>query len=432
MPGLCTARSVDVIRDNTLRISVLNMTLKPGELIQNQKIGSVNILKIGKSVPQSTVSNSPSKSYDESSDESNASHEECDASFNNLTSSPYSDRLNHGKLLRMIDPKTNATWNFNKLSINQVKNMNKYSNNSKTAIKSVKKYNSDAFIQENLKLITKRIQGLKMGLKQDSTQAKQLQTLIYNNRDLFSCNEYDLGVTGVTEHQIDTGHATPIKQQPYKAPASLRSEMERQIDSMKRKGIIKDSNSLWASPVIMVKKKSGEWRFCVDYRRLNSVKIKDSYPLTRMDETIQVLSGARFFSVVDLASGYWQVKVKSSDQPKTAFVTNSGLYLFTVMSFGLTNAPATFQRCLNQVLKGPTWKQCLVYLDDVIIFSKTFDKHLQRLQNVFDRLREFNLKIQPDKYSFAQEKVNYLGHELSSKGCLPDSSKVQATSNLKS
>lgn len=136
------------------------------------------------------------------------------------------------------------------------------------------------------------------------------------------------------------------------------------------------------------------------------------------------------FSVIDLASEYSQIPVKESHKAKTAFVTFNGLYEFNVMSFGLTNAPATFQRSLNSVLKGLTFKQCLVYLDDIIVYSSNFTEHLQRLNNIFERFRAHGLKIQPRKCQFAKDKVWYLGHELSSKGCSPDPAKVEAIVNI--
>ena len=156
---------------------------------------------------------------------------------------------------------------------------------------------------------------------------------------------------------------------------------------MQQKDVIEPSSSPWASPIVLVKKRDGSTRFCVDYRKLNKVTRKDAYPLPRIDDTLNTLAGAQWFSTLDLVSGYWQVEVDPNDRPKTAFCTTEGLFQFKVMPFGLCNAPATFQRLMDLVLAGLQWSHCLVYLDDVIVIGRSFTEHLQNLQAVFKRLR---------------------------------------------
>ena len=157
---------------------------------------------------------------------------------------------------------------------------------------------------------------------------------------------------------------------------------------------------------------------------MNSVTHKDAYPLPRVDDTLDTLSGSNWFSTIDLKSGYWQVEMAPEDREKTAFCTREGLFEFNVMPFGLCNAPATFQRLMDCVLAGLQWSSCLVYIDDVIIIGRSFDEHLHHLHQVFDRLKSAGLKIQPSKCHFLQREVNFLGHIVSSTGVSPDPSKT--------
>ena len=159
-----------------------------------------------------------------------------------------------------------------------------------------------------------------------------------------------------------------------------RAEADNHVQQMLKDGIIEPSSSAWVSPIVLVRKKDGSTRFCVDYRKLNDVTIKDSYPLPLADSCFDALSGSQWFSTLDLSSGYWQVAMAPEDREKTAFATGSGgLYQFTVMSFGLANAPATFERLMERVLAGLPWEVCLAYLDDIIIHAKSFDEELRRL-----------------------------------------------------
>ena len=224
-------------------------------------------------------------------------------------------------------------------------------------------------------------------------QQQQLNELFREFSDVFSRGEDDLGNTPLLEHAIET-HG-PLLRQPYRQqnPAVRREEMA-QVQQMLSSNVIRPSNSPWASPVVMVRKKDGSLRFCVDFRQLNAATVKDAHPLPRIDDLLDALHGAKWFSTLDLKSGYWQVPITEQDKAKTAFRTSSGqLFEFNQVPFGLCNAPATFSHLMDRVLAALHWETCLFYLDDIIVFSSTWEEHLARLRQVFERLRHANLKL---------------------------------------
>ena len=253
--------------------------------------------------------------------------------------------------------------------------------------------------------------------------------LLQEFEDVIAKSDDDLGQTSLSFHTIDTGDNQPIRQHARRLPFHQHKEVSELVDSMLSRGIIESSDSPWASPVVLVRKKDGKTRFCVDFRKLNDCTRKDAQPLPRIDESLDALGGACFFSTLDLASGYWQVMMDPKSKEKTAFTTPYGLYQFRVMPFGLCNAPATFQRLMERVLSGLHWTACLVYLDDIIIFSKTVEQHLALLRDVFSRLRRAGLKVKPSKCHLLQTSVHYLGHVVSAKGIETDPGKVKCVSN---
>lgn len=260
----------------------------------------------------------------------------------------------------------------------------------------------------------------------DSIQMQAVEELLSRNASVFSKGDTDLGRTHLALHKIDTGSAQPIKLPPRRVPLHLQQEVAEHIKQMQDNNIIRPSCSPWAAPVVLVRKKDGSLRFCVDYRKLNEVTRKDAYPLPRIDDALDSLTNACWFSTLDLASGYWQVEVDPQDRPKTAFITRQGLFEFNVLSFGLCNSPSTFQRLMDVVLADLQWTTCLVYLDDIIVFGRTFQEHLQRLDEVLCKLRYANLKVKPSKCTLFASQVQYLGHVISTEGVTADPSKVEA------
>lgn len=221
----------------------------------------------------------------------------------------------------------------------------------------------------------------------------------------------------------------PVSIKPYRYSPQQKNEIEQQVSEMLRKGLIRPSRSPFSSPVLLVKKKNGEWRFCVDYRRLNAVTVKDNYPMPVVDELLDELVGSCWFTKLDLRSGYHQIRVAVNDEAKTAFKTHSGQFEFLVMPFGLTTAPSTFQSTMNSIFAPWIRRFVLVFVDDILIYSPTLASHLEHLKIVLEVLQQHQFFINHKKCSFAQEKLEYLGHIISSQGVQTDSTKISAVQN---
>ena len=258
------------------------------------------------------------------------------------------------------------------------------------------------------------------------TQVAQVKATIHHYADAFTGADGKIGRTSLVTHEIDTGTSRPIKQPPRRHANATHDIVAEEVEKMLAKGVIEPSCSPWASPVVIVRKKDGSYRFCVDYRRLNELTHKDAHPIPRLQDCLESLAGANWFSTLDLHSGYWQVAMSEEDKEKTAFATRNGLYQFTVMPFGLTNAPATFQRLMELILSGLSWEQIKLYLDDVLVIGSTFWKALVNLCMVCHRAIRADIRFKPPKCSLFQKEVSFLGHIVSPEGIRCDPAKLAA------
>ncbi|MCG8046377.1 MAG: RNase H-like domain-containing protein, partial [Candidatus Thiodiazotropha endolucinida] len=254
----------------------------------------------------------------------------------------------------------------------------------------------------------------------DVYEKNHLRQILIKFQDNFSKDEWDLGLTHITEHAIDTGDASPIKQPPRRVPLAFAEEERKAIEDMKAKGVIRDSVSPWASPIVLVKKKDGGIRPCVDYRKVNELVKPDGFPLPRVQDCLDAVAGSTLFSTFDLTSGYYQIPLKKEDIPKSAFVCKFGHFEMTRMPFGLNSAASTFQRTMELALAGLQWLTCLIYIDDIIVFGRNFEEHILRVEQIFERLKQAGLKLKPEKCHMLQKEVTFLGHVVTSEGVKPN------------
>ena len=219
----------------------------------------------------------------------------------------------------------------------------------------------------------------------------------------------DLGRTDLVKHHIELSNYTPIKDRYQRIPPHQYEDFRKHLKEMLEIGAIRRSNSPWASPVVLVRKKDGSLRFCIDLRKLNARTVKDAYSLPRIEDALDSLNGACIFTSLDLKSGYWQVELDDHSIPLTAFTVGPlGFYECIRMPFGLTNAPATFQHLMESCLGELHLHWCIIYLDDIIIFSRTPEDHIERLEGVFEKLAQAGLKLKPSKCEFFQAELKYL------------------------
>ena len=243
--------------------------------------------------------------------------------------------------------------------------------------------------------------------------------------DIFSIHKNDIGLTNMVHHEIDTGSVRPIACQCRRIPFGLEEKVDKLIQDLADKNIIRPSQSPWNAPLVVIPKKNGDLRLTVDYRKLNSITKRPIYPIPDANQLFDTLNGSALFTTLDLSSGYYNVPMKSEDIGKTAFSTRTNHWEFVRMPMGISTAPATFQRLMHKIFEKEKWHQCLIYLDDILVFSKDLQEHIDRLRTIFERIRASGVKLSPKKCNFLKSEVSYLGHTISQSGVKTDERKIK-------
>jgi hypothetical protein len=270
-----------------------------------------------------------------------------------------------------------------------------------------------------------------MGPQLTKKEEEQIQEIMTEYEDIMALKHTDIRKEAIYLHDIDTGDHRPIKEAPYPLSPNYRSWVQNELGKLLEAGIIRRSKSPWSAPVVIAPKKGnneGELapRFCVNYKKINNITYKDAYPIPRIDDLLSTMSRAKIFSAFDLYSGYHQIGMTPRAIERSAFVTPYGHYEFLRMPFGLCNAPATFQRAMNELFEDLIGEGVLVYLDDINIYSETFDEHILMISEVLERIRGANLLIKPKKCQLGMEQMEYLGFIIGKDGVIADPKKIEA------
>ena len=273
----------------------------------------------------------------------------------------------------------------------------------------------------------------KLASEADGTpiQIQKLKAILDIYLDVFSNNLVTAGQAKLFPHSIKLTSELPLWTAQHRRSYVENQVIDAETKKLAEQEVVRQSKSPYNSPVMVVKKKDGAWRTVIDYRKINEVTLKEPHPIPRTDESLEALGEANFFTTLDFTSGYWQLPIREEDKQKTAYSTISGRWEYNVLPMGITNAPAAFQRSMEIVMAGITWKFCIVYIDDIIIYSKTFEEHLQHLQLVFERLRQYKLHAKPVKCKFAKHKVEYLGHVVGRGEMRPTENNIRKVSEAR-
>ena len=270
------------------------------------------------------------------------------------------------------------------------------------------------------------LEKVKLNSNLSHDQIKRVSDLISDYSSLFSRNKMDIGLCKTIEHEIYLCDCKPIHVPYRRVPLGLEQKVDDMVDDLLNKDIIRHSVSAWNSPIVLVKKKNGDMRMCIDFRALNSVTRKVRYPIPETKHLLDCLAGSSYFSSLDLSSAYYQCEITEKHKEYTAFSTRRGHFEFNRMPFGLTGAPFTFQRMMHLILNAENWEQCVIYLDDVLVFARSFEEHLSRLRVIFDKLYTSGIKLSPSKCDLFQSQLVFLGHVISNEGISADPSKIDS------
>lgn len=265
----------------------------------------------------------------------------------------------------------------------------------------------------------------------DGETQRRLKEILTENCEVFARNKNDLGFCSLVKHDIVTKPVAPINLKARRVPMALEDKVDEAVNDMLQKGVIRPSTSPWNSPIVLVRKKDNEIRFCLDFRALNSVTFRPVFPLPDTKEVLDHLNGSIYFSSIDVSNAFHQCEIREKDKEKTAFSTRQGQWEFNRMAFGLCGATATWQRLMHEILKGDNWRKCLIYVDDVLVFGKTTKEHLENLSTILKKLKEAGIKLSPSKCDFFKRKLKFLGHVVSQSGIETDPDKIEKVKSWK-
>ena len=284
--------------------------------------------------------------------------------------------------------------------------------------------------EERWKLLKPKFESKISQLPKLERQA--LVPLLREYVDIFSVDKSDIGLTKLVSHEIDTGKEGPIACQHRRVPIHLEEKVEKMIQDFKDKGIIRPSESPWNAPLVVVPKKNGDIRLTVDYGRLNSITKQPIFPIPDTRQLLDTLHGSAYYTTLDLSSRYYNVPMHKSDICKTAFSTRENHWEFVRMPMGLSTSPGTFQGLMHKVFDKENWHQCLIYLDDILVFSRNLVEQTERLRTIFERIRAAGLKLSPEKCEFFKREVCYLGYKITENGTKTDEKKIDKIKNWSS
>jgi len=289
--------------------------------------------------------------------------------------------------------------------------------------------NLKSLVMSDLKHLNSIIETVNSNPNLKQSEKIRIISLLKEFSHIFSRNDTDIGLCKTISHEIMTPDVPPVHSTPRRIPYGLEEDVDKEVNRLLEADIIRRSCSPWNSPVVVVRKSDGSIRLCIDYRQLNALTIRPIYPIPDSKSLFDSLNGSMFFSSLDLSKAYYQCPVREEDRCKTAFATRTGQYEFNRMPFWLCGAPATFQRLMHNILKEENWVSCLIYLDDILVFGRSFEEHIERLKTVFSRFSDAGIKLSPKKCNLLQSSLIFLGHKINSEGIYPDEGKINKIKN---